>query len=439
MSEQLGSDARIVLRCGVLIDGTGMAAQEDLAVVVDGNRLGAVTPWRERDTARSDPVVDYTGATVVPGLIDGHTHLCFGSRQSRAWVRLANNPAAIVSWGLASCAAALAAGITTVVDCGSPTGSALTVRDLVRSGVATGPRVLAAAEAITTTAGHGEEIGLTADSAEEVVKAVRRLVARDADFIKIMVTGGAIDPHTNRRAAQYTTDQLRSGIDDAHRLNRLVVGHANATEGIVRAVQAGIDVIAHCNWLGPAPGTVVLDRPTVAEMARRRTFVDLNLQGARRPLVETDGAPVGWPDDSPMPGCRWELLAPLRDAGIDIYLTSDAFGPAIGSFPTDLGLAAVEWGLPAEELIHRVTAMPARVFGLADLGVVAPGRTADLAVFQGDLRSEPTTLGRPVAVYRDGRLLVESGRLSPPDVARGHRAEAQAQSRLLTEVFGRLD
>ncbi|WP_142065272.1 hypothetical protein [Pseudonocardia kunmingensis] len=91
------------------------------------------------------------------------------------------------------------------------------MRDLVRSGVAAGPRVLAAAEAITTTAGHGEDIGTPADDAIQIRTAVRRLVARSADLIKIMVTGGATDPHTNRRHAQYSTEELRAAIDDAHR------------------------------------------------------------------------------------------------------------------------------------------------------------------------------------------------------------------------------
>ncbi|MEJ7704422.1 MAG: hypothetical protein WKF47_12455 [Geodermatophilaceae bacterium] len=104
-----------------------------------------------------------------------------------------------MAWGLSSCAAALVAGITTVVDCGSRSGLALTVRDLVASGVASGPRVLAAAEAVTTTAGRGEDIGIIADDAAGMRTAVRRLVARSADLIKIMVTGGATDPHTNRR------------------------------------------------------------------------------------------------------------------------------------------------------------------------------------------------------------------------------------------------
>ncbi len=429
----------IVLRCGVLIDGTGMPAREDMSVVLQGRRVIAVTAWEDREERhRAGSVVDYRESTLVPGLVDGHTHLCAGSPQSAAWDNLPDDTSALVAWGLASCSAALTAGITTVVDCGSPGGSALQVRNLIQSGIAAGPRVLAAGEAITTTAGHGEELGMTADGAAEVRVAVRGLVKRQADFIKIMVTGGATDPHTNRRQPQYSIEELRVGIDDAHRLGRIVVGHANATEGIVRAVSAGIDVIAHCNWLGSDPGTVALDLPTVAAMADQGTYVDLNVQGARRSLTETDGRPVAWPDDLAVPTSRWELLAPLRDAGIGIYISSDAFGPAIGSFPADLGSAASQWGVPAEDLVHRVTGLPALVFGLDQVGIVERGRDADLVVVPGDLRTDTSMFAQPVAVFQRGELVVDAGRLFPPPVARAHRGEAHAQALLLEEVLGEL-
>lgn len=438
MREQGTDEQCTELRCGVLIDGTGTPAQEDMSVLLQGRRVAAISPWADRDHDRGHRVLDCRESTVMPGLVDGHAHLCAGAPQSAAWDALPDDTSSLVAWGLASCSAALAAGITTVVDCGSRAGSALLVRDLVQSGVAAGPKILAAGEAITTTAGHGEDLGTTADDAAEVRSAVRGLVKREADLIKVMVTGGATDPHTNRRQAQYSTEELRVAIEDAHRLGRLVVGHANATEGIVRAVRAGIDVVAHCNWLGADPGTVVLDLPTVEAMARQGTFVDLNVQGGRRPLTETDGRPVAWPDALPYPSSRWELLAPLRQAGVRIYVSSDAFGPAIGSFPSELVSAASQWGVAVEDLVHRVTGLPALAFGLDEVGVIERGRDADLIVLRGDLRADPSTLARPMAVFQRGERAVDSGRLFPPAVARAHQDEAHAQAMLLAEVLGEL-
>ncbi len=446
MPDRVPDANRAVLLCGVLIDGTGSAPRENMAVLVDGARVSAVLPWSafeglpRVDSNVAVPIADYRDATVVPGLIDGHAHLCWGSPRSPGWLAVGDQPASIVGWGLSSCVSALAAGITTVVDCGSRSGLALTVRDLVRAGIACGPRVLAAGEAITTTAGHGRDIGITADDAAGMRGAVRDLVARSADLVKIMVTGGATDPHTNRRQPQYSTQELRAAIEDAHRLGRRVVGHANATEGIVRAVEAGIDIVAHCNWLGAEPGTVVLDLPTIKRMAQDGVFVDLNVQGARRPLAETDGVVVDWAaQDDAQPGCRWQLLEPMRQEGIAMYLTSDAFGPAIGSFPEQLGRAGSEWGLGAEELISRVTAIPAQAFGLSDRGMIAAGCDADITVYDGDLRTDWSTLSRPLAVHQRGRLVVSRGRLSPPRIALAHAGEARAQDGLIDDVFRALD
>lgn len=434
MSDGAAVEAGCELRCGLLLDGSGGPGREDVSVVLERGVVAAVTRWRDRSASHRREVLDFSYATVTPGLIDGHAHLCWGSGHSPGWAALPDDPAATVAWGFASGSAALAAGITTVVDCGSPSGLALLVRDLIDLGVACGPKVFAAGEAITTTGGHGAFIGTTADTGDQMRTAVRALVSRGADLIKVMVTGGATDPHTNRRQPQYSRAELQGAVEDAHRLGRLVVGHANATTGIVNAVHAGVDVIAHCNWLGADPGTIVVDMPTVEEMGRRGTYVDLNLQGARRSLAETDGHLAERSVLAAAPACRWDLLAPLRDAGVGIYLSSDAFGPAIGSFPADLGQAAAEWNMSLEHLIHRVTALPAMALGLADRGLIATGRAGDLAVYHGDLRSD-FTLGTPIAVYRDGQLCVDRGRLTPPAVASGHRNEAAAQRRLLDEVF----
>lgn len=432
-----GRSTRTELRVGLLIDGSGSAPREDVAVVLDGTSIASVTAWPDRAPHRPDNVVDLRDATVTPGLIDAHAHLCWGSPTSTAWRSIGDTPDALVAWGLASGAAALAAGITTVIDCGSPHGLALRVRNLIGAGVATGPQVLASGAAITTTGGHGEFIGTTADDETELRVAVRRLVAQGADLIKVMATGGATDPHTNRRAAQYSEAELRVLTRDAHRLGRMVVGHANATAGISAAASAGVDVIAHCNWLGTEPGTVVVDFAAVDQMAAGGCYVDLNLQGARRSLLESDGRVLNWALPN-QPGNRWELLAPLREKGIGIYLSSDAFGPAIGSFPADLASAAAEWGLPIEELVHRVTGLPAAAMRLTGRGLVQPGHVADLVVYRGDLRNDPGAMATPSRVYRDGAVAAADGLLAPPGVARAHRTEASAQARLIETVLDEL-
>lgn len=424
-------------RCGVLIDGSGAAPLEDAALILEDGRIAEVGPWTAQHDTTYGPSGsrDLRGHTVVPGLIDAHAHLCLGSPTSVAWSGAAADPVGIVAWGLAAGLAALQSGITTVIDVGSRDGLALRVAELIDTGLALGPHVLAAGAAITTTGGHGADFGAVADDQSELVRAVRTTVAGGADLIKIMVTGGAIDPSSNRRRAQYSEKELRAAIDDAHRLGRRVVGHANATEGITRAVAAGIDVVAHCNWLGPDPATVVLDWSTVDAMVERHVWIDLNIAGALRDLQHTDGAVLYWPEAELVPSTRWELLAPLRRHGVELYVTSDAFGPSIAGFTESLRQLRLRWDLPAEELVRLVTGQPARALGLDDRGLLAPGARADVLVLAGDLRHDQDPLLRPTAVYRDGQPVVCGGRMSLPPVAVAAGVESAAQQDLLTAVL----
>ncbi|MGI8867660.1 MAG: amidohydrolase family protein [Mycobacteriales bacterium] len=428
-------------RCGVLIDGSGAAPIEDAALILNGGRIAEVGPWTAEHETLFGPGAnwDLRGNTVVPGLVDAHAHLCLGSPVSAAWSAAEADPVGIVAWGLTAGLAALQSGITTVVDVGSRDGLALRVADLIDAGLALGPRVLAAGAAITTTGGHGEDFGAIADDQVELVRAVRTAVAGGADVIKIMVTGGAIDPSSNRRRAQYSELELRAAIDDAHRLGRRVIGHANATEGITRAVAAGIDIVAHCNWLGAAPATVELDWPTVDAMADRHVWIDLNIEGALRDLHQTDGHIACWPEGEPFPTTRWELLTPLRRRGVELYVTSDAFGPGIGGFTESLRQLRLRWDLSAEELISLVTGNPARALGLDnDRGLLVPSLRADILVLDGDLRADHNALLRPAAVYRDGTRVASDGWMSLPAVAAASGVEAAAQQDVLTAALREL-
>lgn len=428
-----------VLRCGVLVDGTGRSAREDVAVVMSSGRIATVMPWEGAATSGLTDYDDLRTCTVVPGMIDAHAHPFLGTASVPGWSDVSDDPVGIVAWGLASCGAALATGVTTLADVGSPDGLALTAARLLRVGCARGPKLLSAGPAITTTAGHGMEIGVVADSADEIVAAVRRNVARGADLIKIMVTGGAIDPVTNRRRAQYSFEELRSAVEDAHRLGRRVVGHANATEGIGRAVEAGIDIIAHCNWLGMDPATVVVDPRVADNLIHRGIWIDLNIQGALRNMLETDGKVVTWEYPGPTPTTRWELLQPLRVDGGRLYLTSDAFGPAVGTFTASLVQACGRFQLSAEEMVRLVTGLPAQGLGISDTrGTVEPGKCADLVVLSGDLREDAAALTQVQAVYQDGVRVVAEGRLLLPPVATEATAAASGQQALLDIVFEEL-
>jgi len=409
-----------LVRCGRLIDGTGQPSIRDAAILIDGAQIVAVGPAADiadRPEAAGATVVDATAGTVVPGLIDGHVHIAWGTETYPAWPAARADSNLLMAWSIASAQAALRAGITTLRDCGAPGGITLQLQKAIVDGTILGPRLQVCGPAITTTAGHGEFLGTTADSSDELRRTVRTLCRQGVDFIKIMATGGSSDPETNRLRAQYSEEDLRAAIDDAHRLQRPVVAHGNATEGIRHAVAAGVDVIAHCNWLGAEDGTIDYDPAVTEEMARRSVFVDLNIAGAFRSFPNGDG----WAEDWSAPGApqnRWELMDAMRQAGVAIFFTSDNFGPEIAHFPRLLIDAGRQGKLGVEELIWRATGLAAAGIGLGEqTGTIEAGRRADLLCVDGDLVEDPEALLRVSAVYLDGQLVVNNGWVAPAPFA----------------------
>ncbi|HET8522660.1 MAG TPA: amidohydrolase family protein [Thermomicrobiales bacterium] len=408
--------ARVLIRCGWLFDGTGNAAVADAGILLHGDRIAAVGPLGEIESlseAADAEVVDAAGQTVLPGLIDGHAHIAWSTKETEGWRAARADRDLLMAWAIASVQAALCAGITTIRDCGAPGGITIPLKRAATNGIITSPHLLVCGPAITTTAGHGEFNGVTADSTDELRQTIRALCRDGVDFIKIMATGGSMDPESNRFRAQYSVEVLTAAVEDAHRLRRPVVAHVNGTEGIRNAVAAGVDVVVHLNWLGIEEGTIDYDPAVVDEMLERGIYVDLNVEGGFRPLATGDGKAQDWSAPG-APQNRWELLAELRQKGIPIYFTSDHFGPGIADFPQLLLDAATQGNIPIEEVIWRATGLAAQGIGLGgETGTIAAGRRADLLIVDGDMTRDSRALLDVRAVYLAGKLTVNNGWVAP--------------------------
>lgn len=405
--------ATTIILAGKILDGTGGRAQRQMAVTIVGDRIVTVEPIASVGpaTRAAATVIDGGAATLTPGLIDAHVHVAWGLADQPGWAAAGASRGGLLAWSIAAVQGALAAGVTSVRDCGAPGLVTVELRDAIVSGAVCGPRVVAAGTCITTTGGHGDFIGVPADDIEQLRRRVRQLGRDGVDFIKVMASGGSMDPHTDRRRAQYTASELAALVDEAHQLSLPVVAHCNATESIRNAASAGVDTIAHCNWLGAEEGTIDYDPAVADRIVAQGIFVDLNLAATMRPLAEYDGSAQSWTVERP-PANRWELHDTIRDVGGRVLFSSDAFGPAVSEFPHLLGRAISTLGVDPVEAIHRATLVPAQACGLGDeLGVVTPGRLADLALFDGDIETDPTSLERCRAVWRSGRLVALSGRI----------------------------
>ncbi len=193
-----------------------------------------------------------------------------------------------------------------------------------------------------------------------------------------------------------------------------MVVHANGTEGIRWSVEAGADVIAHCNWLGVEEGTVEYDPAVARRMAEQGTMVDLTVGGALRPLEPGEGRVLAWDGPTP-PRHRWDLILRTRALGVKVYLTSDACGPAVADYPRQVSEMARAADVAPLEAIAMATRLPAEGLGLGgELGTVEPGKLADLTAVAGDPTEDVGCLARARTVIRSGRVVVRDGLLTGP-------------------------
>ncbi len=402
----------MVIAGGRLIDGTGRPPMPNTAIVIKNGYIMAVGPEAQVDVSRAEPAVrlDARGLAILPGLIDSHVHLTFSAGPDHSSVirQLAEDPdERLLLRASRQAQLALAAGITTVRDCGGKGVVTIGLRDAIKAGHIIGPQVLACGMPITTKAGHMHFLGLEADGENELRSAVRSQVRAGADFIKVCATGGNMTSGSNPRRAQYSLAELTAAVTESHRLGCRVASHAIGAEGIRYSVEAGADTIEHFHWLDEI-GRHAYDRGVVQELIARGLFVGVPLPGLYRVLLP--GA--GW-DVSAMASKRAELqaqLEPVRRAiqdGAPFIISSDAGVrfTHFQDFSQSLEVAVLALGLTPMEAIVAATCTAAQALGLEDqVGTIEVGKRADLVLVDGDPLADIRAIGRVRWVIRQGQV-----------------------------------
>jgi imidazolonepropionase-like amidohydrolase len=405
-----------LVRADTLLDGTGAPAiRGGASVLIADGTIQAVGPRNAVAAPAGAEIVELSGeTTILPGIVDGHVHLMLGVPNdpfhTLAQQEYPADRSRMLLWGAENARACLAAGLTTIFECGGPGDATIVLRDAVRNGLVQGPRMLVAGAPITTTAGHCNWLGNRADNRDEVVKAVRTLVQQDADFVKVMATGGSLTPASNRYTCQYSQEEMTAIATEAHRLRRRVVAHCNAADGIRRSTVAGIDTLAHCNWLGTTPAYLDYDDAVAKQMGKQGMFVDLNIGAAMGRLADHDGVLREWPHESKQPETRWEICKHMQQYGVGVYLSSDAIGRDYAILPRNLIAMPARFGDAPADLMRRVSSAPARAMGLQEqVGALKPGLSGDLLVVRGDAEHDLAGLARPELVFLRGQVVAERG------------------------------
>jgi imidazolonepropionase-like amidohydrolase len=426
-------DIRLAITEAQLITAGDTAPIPGATVLIGADgRIKAAGPREAVPLPADAPRVRADGMTLLPGLIDGHVHITWDKTLYTAYSSkdygtrlLLRDPERQLVRAAQYAQMALVAGVTTLRDCGADDFTVLALRDAIASGQFVGPRILACGRPITTTAGHiYSDWGV--DSAEEIRKAVRSLAGRGVDFIKLIVSGGTTTPGTNITRSQYTLDEVRAAVEDAHRLGLQVASHAISTDSIRLAAQAGVDTVEHCSWIGPDPRTTTTDPVAVEAMVRNGVRVDHAI--IPRPYLFPDESPGSRTAEEEwwfnMLKVRWPFLHYMRTQGVTVFLGTDAaFGlwPGTDCWPGFQEMARaveilVRWAdFTPMDAILAATREAARSLRLdQEIGTVAAGKRADLILLAADPLQDIRALRRPEMVFRDGQLVARRGQLVLP-------------------------
>ena len=410
-----------LLRCGKLIDGSGKPGKLDMALYIEGPVIKAVMSWDEVPTADKESYVDYSEFVVVPGFIDAHVHLVATALQDHeatraAWVSATH--AELMAVAARNCIDSLLGGVTTVRDLGDIDFVTLSARDLVKSGVIPGPTIYAAGPPVTTTAGHLHWCGNTADTLDEIRKAVRNSCAKEVDVIKVMSSGGNATRGSNPLMPQYEIEELKVLVNEAHRLKRRVAAHSHGSLSIRRCIAAGVDTIEHCTWKGSTDEDN--DPQTLVNLLKdSETMVTLTLAGIHRALVDfnrplTDVVAAAAKGASVTGDLRTDFnwAKALIANGIDVALASDAGArfTSFRDFNESIEAAIIALDVDFETIISMSTKIAAKAVGISEtVGTLEKGMLADIAVLKQPVQNRK--MGSVQDVYKHGKKMVENGNL----------------------------
>jgi len=396
----------VAIKAGRLLDVRTGGVTRDIVILVEGDRIASVGGA----VPAGVPLVDLAGLTVLPGLIDVHDHILGNPKDwsPTVWLRMSGPEAAI--WGVRNVQVLLDHGFTAVRDACEGAGweyGQVALRNSIQKGLVRGPRIAAAGNCISLTGGHGDEDVLApgqglprqpniADTVDQISVAVRHDIKYGADWVKLMATGGVMDPISDFRVQELSEEQMARAVEAARRAGKRVMAHAEGTEGIKAAVRAGVDSIEH--------GTV-LDDEGAALMASRGTWLVPTLETFQR--GPTVAASLG---SDPASIAKQKAILPMQQAAFEAALKHHvkiAYGvdDDVDYVSKEFG-ALVRGGLSPLGAIQAATINGAELLGWTkDAGTIEAGKFADIIAVNGDPLADIAVMERVVFVMKGGEVV----------------------------------
>ncbi len=401
----------VVIKAARFVDAAAGVVRANSAVVIEGDKIKSFGPVAEV-TASLPPetrVIDLGNATVLPGLIDCHTHLSSnpGNYYENAFRRSPIDQALVAP---VYARRTLEAGFTTVRDVGAYEYVDLSLRRAINTGNVVGPRMLCCGVPLSATGGHGDLNGfspflsidkvapLIADGPEAIRKTIRTNVKYGADWIKILASAGVLSEEESVGRPQYTEEEMKAAVDEAALWGRKVAAHAHGTEAIKMAVRAGIASIEHCS---------LVDDEGVQLMKARGTWLVPTIYC--NDFVLSEYGKLGYPQKildkaKLVDKQRIETFRKAVAAGVKI-----AFGTDAGVYPHGQNgrefKYMVQRGMTSMQAIQAATSGAAEMVGWGTkVGQLTPGYFADLIAVPGDPVADISVLENVPFVVKGGVL-----------------------------------
>jgi imidazolonepropionase-like amidohydrolase len=364
---------------GRVIVGDGRILDHATVLVEDGKILKIAQ--NGMNIPKDSQTIPLDGKTLLPGFIDAHIHICMDGSPDPVAAGLTESPTITTLKAAESARRTLMSGVTTVRDMGGKDGIDFGLRQAIDSGLIPGPRMLISGRLICMTGGHGWQVGLEANGPDEVRKAAREQIKAGADIVKLMATGGVLTPAVEPGCEQLTEEELRAGVEEAHKAGKKTATHAMGTRGIQNALRAGIDSIEH---------GVYLDDETVSMMLERNIPFIPTISALYN--IETKGIEAGIPAFAvektlKVKPFHLESIRMAREAGVAVAAGTDAGTPfnLHGENLGEIKLLVDYGGFSPMGAIEAGTRIAARVLGLEkELGTVEEGKVADLVMVEGN-------------------------------------------------------
>lgn len=397
-----GQDHAIVLKAARMFDAKAGRIVSPGQVWVKDGRIQPGAPPANAE------VVDLGDRTLLPGLIDCHTHLTIRAGEDEL-AQLKESKADQVLVGVVNARKVLEAGFTTVRDCGSSTDFGdVSLRNAIARGEIEGPRMLVSGAPFSITGGHGDSNGFPddihfdesniVDSPEQAVAKVREWRKRGVDQIKIMATGGVLSNNDDPGAPSFSPAEFKAFVDEATRRGTYVCAHAHGDAGIRAAVEAGVRSIEHGSLMSPE----------TARLMKAKGCFEVPTLYALESILEP-GNPLKIPEGSLQ---KARAILPLRRAGFKAALDAGvtiAYGTDIGVFDHARAAAdfplLVDYGMTPVLALQTATVNAAQLLRLdKEIGTLDPGKAADLIAVDGDPTKDIKTMLKVPFVMKGGKV-----------------------------------